>query len=95
MKHQWEELPATVAKVCKLGWETVRVCSVCGRAQRRETQHLWMRVTGYRWEPLVGRCPGKHDPNELGEKAAKFQAIVAKMEDAPMTPVESQMGAVQ
>lgn len=73
MKHQWEELPPTVAKVCEFGWEPIRVCRVCGRAQSYETQHLWMRVTGYRWEPLVGRCPGELDPNELGLKAMEWK----------------------
>lgn len=63
--HQWKEL-ATLDKVCKFGWEPLRVCIICGRAQKRETYHLWMRVVSYKWEPLVGRCPGKHDPNELG-----------------------------
>jgi len=32
--------------------------------QEREAEHLWMRGVGYRWLPLVGRCPGEWLPND-------------------------------
>lgn len=33
-----------------------RRCENCGAEQTKESFHRWMRVAGYRWEPLVGRC---------------------------------------
>jgi hypothetical protein len=40
-----------------------RQCQNCGAVQKRLTEHAWMRVTGYRWLPLVGRCAGVSDPS--------------------------------
>lgn len=43
-------------------WEIVardrRRCRACGREQEQTTSAMWMRVTGSRWMPKVGRCPG-------------------------------------
>lgn len=63
MKHQWIEYPGTGTQehVCKHGWEPMRQCEHCGAIQQREVQTLWMRVTGYRWMPLAGRCKGKKE----------------------------------
>lgn len=36
-----------------------RRCKNCEKTQSRESQYLWMRVVGYRWEPLAGRCKKK------------------------------------
>ena len=36
-----------------------RKCALCGKTQSKESVEDWMRVTGYRWVPLVGRCKGK------------------------------------
>lgn len=33
-----------------------RKCKNCGQVQYKYGQQVWMRVTGYRWEPLIGRC---------------------------------------
>ena len=56
--HDWEdvrhELPPA-SQISSLGY---RRCRLCGVEQHKEDIHLWMRVVGYRWRPLVGRCPG-------------------------------------
>jgi hypothetical protein len=36
-----------------------RRCALCGSIQELVETHLWMRKVSERWEPLVGRCPGK------------------------------------
>lgn len=40
-----------------------RQCKHCGAVQKKITEHAWMRVTGYRWLPLVGRCAEVSDPS--------------------------------
>ena len=74
MKHDWQELHPNVRKVCRFGWEPVRVCKLCGRAQRIEVETWWGRVSKRQWLPLVGRCPGVHDPNDLGKEVEEFNA---------------------
>jgi hypothetical protein len=59
MRHDWEMLPSSLADVCKHGWDPRRRCKNCGVTQQRYTETAWMRVTGYRWLPLVGRCKPK------------------------------------
>ncbi len=61
MKHDWELLPSDVKTVSKFGWEPRRKCNNCGKIQQRSTEHRWMRVVGYKWLPLVGRCEGNKD----------------------------------
>lgn len=61
MKHDWERQyrnePADMLR------DRYRRCRNCGAEQSRETHYLWMRVTGYRWAPLVGRCkPAPESP---------------------------------
>jgi len=73
MKHQWETLPSNVSKVGNFGWEPVRICKVCGRAQRHEIIHEWMVVECRRWLPLVGRCPGELQPNKLGWRILEWK----------------------
>lgn len=63
MKHDWEYSTHTLAEVMKHGWEPRRICKNCGAVQQRESQSNWMRVTGYRWLPLVGRCKGPKPSN--------------------------------
>jgi len=46
----------------------MRRCTNCGAEQERLTETRWMRVTGYRWLPLVGRCKG---PNPMTSKLTK------------------------
>jgi hypothetical protein len=53
MAHEWEEETKTTATFAH---DPVRVCRICGARQTRYTEHVWMRVRGYRWLPLVGRC---------------------------------------
>lgn len=38
-----------------------RKCRNCGKEQWKEAQYSWMRVTGYKWLPLAGRCKGKQE----------------------------------
>lgn len=56
MRHKWITPPAIMTDLFHHGR---RKCVNCGAEQTKEVQHLWMRVTGYRWEPLVGRCKPK------------------------------------
>jgi len=58
-RHDWERLPATLEVVRQHGWGPHRQCKLCGAFQTRVQETAWGRVTGYRWWPLVGRCPGK------------------------------------
>lgn len=59
MKHDWEPIPDTLEKTCQHGWDPMRKCKNCGIVQQRYPETAWMRVTGYRWLPLAGRCKGK------------------------------------
>ena len=55
-KHQWREFGGCM----KYPFRRLRECTECHAVQEYETDHLWMRVTGYRWKPKVGRCqPGR------------------------------------
>jgi len=60
MKHKWESRnPAPNTKWFKYyGCHDLRECVNCGAVQAKEPEHLWMRVTGYKWRPLVGKCKG-------------------------------------
>ena len=54
MKHDWfDPVHRSVATFLT---PPMRECRNCGKVQTRVTNHCWMRVTGYRWEPLAGRC---------------------------------------
>lgn len=57
MKHEWQHYdnPAKTNAEKFMG-EPERRCAHCGTVQQRITQHAWMRVTGYLWRPLAGRC---------------------------------------
>lgn len=57
MKHNWEPYydPAKSNAEIFIS-EPQRKCQNCGVIQTRITEHLWMRVTGYKWRPLAGRC---------------------------------------
>lgn len=57
MKHDWREHPYGNPADDMLK-EPRRRCANCGAVQARTVEHLWMRVTGYRWVPLAGRCKG-------------------------------------
>jgi hypothetical protein len=54
MKHDWE--PSPKEGTMKYLWLEIRLCANCGAEQIKEVKHSWMKVTGYRWEPLAGRC---------------------------------------
>ena len=56
MRHEWETLPSTVSEPNLWG---KRRCRNCGAVQEYEQLQNWMRIVGYRWYPLVGRCKGK------------------------------------
>lgn len=53
MKHNWVIIDEGIAGFLN---GPLRRCANCGSEQRRTTEYAWMRVTGYRWLPLVGRC---------------------------------------
>jgi hypothetical protein len=63
MKHKWESRnPAPGTKWFKYwGCHDLRECVNCGAIQEKHPEHLWMRVTGYKWYPKVGRCKGKKE----------------------------------
>jgi hypothetical protein len=56
-----------------------RQCKHCGAVQKKVTEHAWMRVTGHRWLPLIGRCAEVNDPSAWnvflnGEQKASVKA---------------------
>lgn len=55
MRHDWREYPYGNPADDMLK-DRRRMCAKCGAVQTRITHHMWMRVTGYQWVPLVGRC---------------------------------------
>lgn len=55
MAHKWIDIPTKGLEGLSIYGK--RKCERCGAVQKKEAEHLWMRVTGYRWYPLVGRCP--------------------------------------
>ena len=64
MKHAWQDVDE--------GWQglmrdRLRRCTKCGKEQRRTVRYFWMRVDGYRWMPLAGRCTGKKSGKTLRE----------------------------
>jgi len=52
VKHRW----ADASEENGILGPIKRRCANCGAVQERITHHAWMRVTGYQWLPLVGRC---------------------------------------
>ena len=52
MKHDWQDVSAENGILGPLK----RRCTNCGTVQEHQTDYAWMRVTGYRWRPLAGRC---------------------------------------
>jgi hypothetical protein len=52
MKHQWND----VSEENGILGPPKRRCANCAVEQERITEHAWMRVTGYHWWPLAGRC---------------------------------------
>jgi hypothetical protein len=60
MAHKWEaHRPPNKSNAELFMSEPYRRCSNCGKVQQRYTETLWMRVTGYKWLPLAGRCKPK------------------------------------
>lgn len=70
MKHDWERLADDLKKVCEHGWEPMRRCRNCGKVQKRVSETAWMRVTGYTWHPLAGRCK----PSETHTSTVKVRS---------------------
>jgi len=55
-KHEWKEFGGDI----RYPFRRLRECVQCGAVQQWTVEHLWMRVTGYRWYPNAGRCqPGR------------------------------------
>ena len=63
MRHDWIE-PPNLTMAERLG-PPKRVCRNCGARQSKEPKTWYMRVVGYQWWPLVGRC--KSSPASSGE----------------------------
>lgn len=60
VKHDWDyDYRPAGDRFFGLGAYGVRRCRNCGVVQKKESQHEWMRVVGYSWQPLAGRCKGK------------------------------------
>lgn len=57
MAHEWIDLKSTENLLTDMMNYGRRRCAKCGVEQVKHAEHLWMRVTGYRWVPLAGRCP--------------------------------------
>jgi hypothetical protein len=55
VKHDWKIIDENTPERFMRGGPK-RQCQTCGAIQTRERQTSWMRVTGYHWYPLVGRC---------------------------------------
>jgi len=64
MKHAWIDNAPTDHN--RMLAAPMRRCTNCGARQERVTHTSWMRVTGYQWLPLVGRCRSPH-PDILAE----------------------------
>ena len=68
MKHEWFDISGNDRP-----FRRFRKCDRCGIEQEHITEHHWMRVVGYRWLPLVGRCKGtqmKPEPPEALDRIA-------------------------
>lgn len=65
MAHKWEFVHQGQEGLGNYG---KRRCVRCGAEQTKHAEHLWMRVTGYRWEPLVGRCPADKNQRRRHER---------------------------
>jgi hypothetical protein len=62
-KHEWREFGGDM----KYPFQRLRECVKCHAVQKHTTEHLWMRVVGCSWQPLVGRCkPGRGKRNAPG-----------------------------
>jgi len=59
VRHDWNYSPKLKDRFEGLSSYGIRECRNCGARQKREAQYAWMRVTGYSWQPLVGRCKGR------------------------------------
>ena len=60
-KHDWKYVDTHPGgKYFKyFGCHDLRECRNCGAIQAKHANHVWGRVTGYYWEPKVGRCKPK------------------------------------
>ena len=76
--HRWEEFTPENHQLAMSTFGSRR-CLNCSVVQHKEQQTSWMRVTGYRWWPLAGRCKGKQMIPE--ENPAQ---VVADNEDAAL-----------
>jgi len=54
--HQWVDNTAVLTISQKMSVFGARKCANCGAEQVKDSQTSWMRVIGYQWWPLVGRC---------------------------------------
>lgn len=59
MAHEWRPMTTEELGGMFKAMSTFdsRKCTKCGAEQKKEVEHSWMRVVGYQWLPLVGRCP--------------------------------------
>jgi hypothetical protein len=62
-KHQWREFGGCA----KYPFRRMRECTECHAVQEYGASYAWMRVTGYSWDPLAGRCkPGRKKEDAPG-----------------------------
>jgi len=59
MKHDWDHSDYG-RKATDMQVYDRRICKNCGAEQSKHATQVWMRVTGYHWYPLAGRCKPKH-----------------------------------
>ena len=55
MAHEWEDVSQGIEGLSNYG---KRRCKRCGVEQTKEAEQVWMRIVGYKWFPLAGRCKG-------------------------------------
>jgi hypothetical protein len=53
MRHSWYIQNQGIKGMFNYG---MRRCLNCGKEQVKESEHLWRRVSSYKWSPPVGRC---------------------------------------
>lgn len=53
MAHEWERYGEDRERP----FQRLRRCLKCGATQEWCDEQRWGRVIGYKWWPLVGRCP--------------------------------------
>lgn len=56
MRHDFEPVNQGIEGIWNYG---KRRCKNCKKTQTKQSEQEWMKVTGYKWYPLIGRCKGE------------------------------------